>query len=103
VADDPFTLFIEAIKDVVIDRNFETEPGKGEMQAVNKAAFCHDVKVPKLLGRNFQGIKDVSAKQPGQICTAVCASSHHLPYCRLLINMACRNRDLLLSKRAEDT
>ena len=65
VVDDPFTAFIEAIKDVVIDRYFDTEPGKGEMQAVNKVDFVQDVKVLKLQGRNFQGIKDVSIKPPG--------------------------------------
>jgi hypothetical protein len=69
VADDPFTTFLEAIKDVVIDRYFDTEPGKAEMHAVIKAEFCNDVKVLKLLGRNFQGIKDVSAKQPARADT----------------------------------
>ena len=63
VQEDPFTPFIEAIKDVVIEVYFGSAPGKTEMANVNKAAFIKDVKVTKLLGRNFKAMPEVSAKQ----------------------------------------
>jgi hypothetical protein len=59
---DPFTVFIEEIKDVVVDAYFDTEPGREDMKNVDKAAFLKDIKALKCQGRNFTGITGVSAK-----------------------------------------
>jgi hypothetical protein len=66
VKEDPFTVFIEAIKSVVTDRYFDTEPGRDDMKDVDKEAFLEDIKNKRLLGRNFKGIADVSAKWPSE-------------------------------------
>ncbi len=79
VQKDEFTNFIEAVKDVVINRYFDTEPGKTEMQDNDKAAFLAEVHPVRMQGRNFLAIKEVSEEHGLTLATQYHARSY--PFC----------------------
>jgi hypothetical protein len=76
VNNDSITGFIETIKQIVIDRYFDTEPGKSEMTDNHKADFYAEVKKERLVGRNFAAVKEVSGKRQPMVTVHIIMHTH---------------------------
>jgi hypothetical protein len=61
--EDDLTSFVEDIKMAVINKYWENEPGRTEVENIDKQAFVDRLRTPKMVGRNFMGIREVSGKQ----------------------------------------
>jgi hypothetical protein len=88
--EDDLTSFVEDIKMAVINKYWQDEPGRTEVENIDKQGFMERLHTPKMQGRNFMGVREVSEKKcQKNLCYAI--PSCHLFYDSNSITKVCRN------------